>query len=95
MLSLRRLGAAKRRVRIARVIANAMRSRHHPILAQIVPMRRCNLSCTYCNEFDKTSAPVPTDEMLARIDRLADLGTSMVDLSRRRAAAPPRARPPY
>ena len=44
-------------------------------------MRRCNLSCTYCNEFDKTSAPVPLDEMIARIDRLADLGTSLVDLS--------------
>jgi MoaA/NifB/PqqE/SkfB family radical SAM enzyme len=44
-------------------------------------MRRCNLSCSYCNEFDKTSAPVPTNEMLARIDRLADLCKSMVDLS--------------
>ena len=66
---------------MARVIANAMRSRQQPILAQIVPMRRCNLSCTYCNEYDKTSAPVPTEEMLARIDRLADLGTSLVDLS--------------
>jgi MoaA/NifB/PqqE/SkfB family radical SAM enzyme len=81
MLLRHRLGIVKRRVRMARVIANAMRSRQHPILAQIVPMRRCNLSCTYCNEFDKTSAPVPTGEMIARIDRLADLGTSMVDLS--------------
>jgi MoaA/NifB/PqqE/SkfB family radical SAM enzyme len=77
----RRAGAVKRRFRIARVIANAMRSRHHPILAQVVPMRRCNLSCSYCNEFDKTSEPVPLDRMLARIDRLADLGTSLVDLS--------------
>ena len=77
----RRAGAARRRLRMARVIANAMRSRQQPILAQIVPMRRCNLSCTYCNEYDKTSAPVPTEEMLARIDRLSDLGTSLVDLS--------------
>ena len=77
----RRLGAATRRLRMARVIATAMRSRQHPILAQIVPMRRCNLSCSYCNEFDKTSKPVPVDDMLARIDRLADLGTAMVDLS--------------
>ena len=77
----RRAGALKRRFRMARVIANAMRSRHHPILAQIVPMRRCNLSCSYCNEYDKTSNPVPTDQMLARIDRLADFGTSMVDVS--------------
>ena len=77
----RRLGAVQRRVRMARVIAKAIKSRQHPILAQMVPMRRCNLSCSYCNEFDKTSAPVPTDEMLARIDKLADLGTSLVDLS--------------
>jgi MoaA/NifB/PqqE/SkfB family radical SAM enzyme len=77
----RRAGAAARRLRMARVIASAMRSRQHPILAQIVPMRRCNLSCSYCNEFDKTSEPVPLEQMLARIDRLADLGTSLVDLS--------------
>lgn len=77
----RRAGAVKRRFRMARVIANAMRSRHHPILAQVVPMRRCNLSCSYCNEFDKTSTPVPLDAVLTRIDRLGDLGTSLVDLS--------------
>jgi MoaA/NifB/PqqE/SkfB family radical SAM enzyme len=82
MLSLRRrIDPVKRRVRMARVIAKAIKSRQHPILAQVVPMRRCNLSCSYCNEFDKTSAPVPTDEMLARIDKLADLGTSLVDFS--------------
>jgi MoaA/NifB/PqqE/SkfB family radical SAM enzyme len=77
----RRAGALTRRLRLARVFASAMRSRHRPILAQIVPMRRCNLSCSYCNEFDKTSEPVPLDRMLARIDRLADLGTLLVDLS--------------
>ena len=77
----RRAGAVSRRFRMARVIAYAMRSRHHPILAQVVPMRRCNLSCSYCNEFDKTSEPVPLDRMLGRIDRLADLGTALLDLS--------------
>jgi MoaA/NifB/PqqE/SkfB family radical SAM enzyme len=77
----RPIGSLHRRLRMARVIAKAIKSREHPILAQVVPMRRCNLSCSYCNEFDKTSAAVPTDEMLARIDRLADLGTSLVDLS--------------
>src|SRR5262245_23095730 len=77
----RRAAAVTRRLRLARVFATAMRSRHRPILAQIVPMRRCNLSCTYCNEFDKTSDPVPLDRMLARVDRLADLGTLLVDLS--------------
>jgi MoaA/NifB/PqqE/SkfB family radical SAM enzyme len=66
---------------MARVIARALQSRRHPILAQIVPTRRCNLACEYCNEFDSTSAPIPLDVMFARIDRLAALGTAMVDLS--------------
>jgi MoaA/NifB/PqqE/SkfB family radical SAM enzyme len=44
-------------------------------------MRRCNLSCTYCNEFDDFSAPVPEHLMLARIDKLADLGLSVLVIS--------------
>ena len=58
-----------------------MQSSSHPILAQIVPIRRCNLDCAYCNEYDKVSAPVPLDAMLARIDKLADLGTTIITLS--------------
>lgn len=58
-----------------------MQSGTHPILAQIVPIRRCNLDCTYCNEYDKVSAPVPVEEMLKRIDKLADLGTTIITLS--------------
>jgi MoaA/NifB/PqqE/SkfB family radical SAM enzyme len=58
-----------------------MASADHPILAQIIPIRRCNLACTYCNEYDKHSAPVPTDEMLRRIDRLGELGTSIITFS--------------
>ena len=77
----RRATAAARTVRMARVVARALRSNGHPVLAQIVPIRRCNLACGYCSEYDKTSAPVPLDVMRARIDRLAALGTSMVDLS--------------
>ncbi|HEX2677080.1 MAG TPA: radical SAM protein [Polyangiales bacterium] len=53
----------------------------HPILAQIVPMRRCNLACAYCNEYDKTSDPVPLAAMLRRIDRLAELRTGIVTIS--------------
>ncbi len=56
-------------------------STKHPVLVHIVPMRRCNLSCAYCNEYDKTSEPVPIDEMIRRIDRLAQLGTSVVTIS--------------
>ena len=51
------------------------------MLAHIIPIRRCNLSCTYCNEFDDFSKPVPTDEMLRRIDLLAALGTSIISFS--------------
>ncbi len=70
-----------RRWREARMFAHAMASPHHPILAQIIPIRRCNLACTYCNEFDKHSPPVPTPEMLRRIDKLGELGISIVTFS--------------
>jgi MoaA/NifB/PqqE/SkfB family radical SAM enzyme len=53
----------------------------HPILAQIVPMRRCNLACGYCNEYDKVSDPVPIAEMLKRIDKLGELRTGIVTIS--------------
>jgi len=79
--SVRKIRKLHRRWREARMFANAMASASHPILAQIVPMRRCNLSCTYCNEFDKTSDPVPLPLMLRRIDRLAELGTSIITFS--------------
>lgn len=44
-------------------------------------MRRCNLACTYCNEYDKTSDPVAIDVMLERIDKLAEFGTSVITIS--------------
>jgi MoaA/NifB/PqqE/SkfB family radical SAM enzyme len=44
-------------------------------------MRRCNLSCTYCNEYDDFSKPVPLDEMNRRIDHLGRLGTSIITIS--------------
>src|SRR5437764_156682 len=70
-----------RRWREARMFARAMASASHPILAQIIPIRRCNLACTYCNEFDKDSPPVPMQEMLRRIDKLGELGTSIITFS--------------
>src|SRR5262249_1529582 len=70
-----------RRYREARMIAAALKSPDHPILAQIIPIRRCNLSCTYCNEYDKTSEPAPTEEMLGRIEQLAALGTTAITFS--------------
>jgi MoaA/NifB/PqqE/SkfB family radical SAM enzyme len=70
-----------RRWREAQMFARAMASASHPIVAQIIPIRRCNLACTYCNEFDKDSPPVPTPEMLRRIDKLGELGTSIITFS--------------
>ena len=72
---------ADRKWREARMVAKGLQSASHPVLAQIVPIRRCNLACTYCNEFDDHSAPVPTDTMLNRIDHLTRLGTANIEIS--------------
>ena len=77
----RRLLAAHRTIRSWRMIAKALVSTRHPLLAHIIPMRRCNLSCTYCNEFDDFSEPVLIEEMFRRIDRLGSFGTSVVTIS--------------
>ena len=74
----RRVKAFSRRMRELRLIAKGAMSTSHPIMAHIIPIRRCNLSCTYCNEYDDFSKPVATDVMIARINRLADLGTSIL-----------------
>ena len=55
--------------------------RGHPIMAHIIPIRRCNLACAYCNEYDDVSRPVDTEVMLERIDDLGRLGTSIVTIS--------------
>ncbi len=63
------------------MIGKALASTDHPVMAHIVPMRRCNLSCAYCNEYDDFSKPVPIAVMYERIDRLAQLGTTIVTIS--------------
>jgi MoaA/NifB/PqqE/SkfB family radical SAM enzyme len=68
-------------LRQVRVVAKALHSRYHPIVAHIIPVRRCNLACTYCNEYDNFSKPVPTEVMLRRIDRLHELGTTIITFS--------------
>jgi MoaA/NifB/PqqE/SkfB family radical SAM enzyme len=73
--------AAHRKLREIRMIAKGLVSTRHPLLAHIIPMRRCNLACTYCNEFDDFSKPVPLDEMYRRIDRLGAMGTAIVTIS--------------
>ena len=63
------------------MIAHAFASTDHPLLAHIIPIRRCNLACEYCNEYDDFSKPVPTETMFQRIDKLAALGTSVITIS--------------
>ncbi len=77
----KRLKSASRAVRGARKIAWSLLSTDHPLLAHIIPIRRCNLACKYCNEYDDFSKPVPTEVMFQRVDKLAELGTSVVTIS--------------
>jgi MoaA/NifB/PqqE/SkfB family radical SAM enzyme len=73
--------AVSRRAREFRMIGQGLASTDHPILAHVIPMRRCNLACAYCNEFDDHSKPVSIDVMYQRLDRLAKLGTSIITIS--------------
>jgi MoaA/NifB/PqqE/SkfB family radical SAM enzyme len=73
--------AATRKVRELMMVGRALAFTGHPVLAQIIPARFCNLSCGYCNEYDKVSEPVPLEEMYRRIDHLGRLGTAMVGIS--------------
>ncbi len=70
-----------RAVRERMWVAKGVVSTSHPLMAHIIPIRRCNLSCAYCNEFDDVSKPIPTGVMVQRINRLADLGTGILTLS--------------
>ena len=69
------------RLREWRMIARGLGSTRHPILAHIIPIRRCNLACTYCNEYDDFSKPVPLAEMFRRVDRLTELGCAIITQS--------------
>jgi len=69
------------RTKEVRAILKALVSTEQPFLVHIIPIRRCNLACTYCNEFDDFSAPVPMGEMKKRLDILADMGTSIITIS--------------
>ena len=67
----------------------------HPLLVQIIPIRRCNIDCGYCNEYDKVSPPVPTERDAAphrQARRPRHVGRR---LQRRRADAAPGSRRPH
>ena len=63
------------------MVVRAFIGTEHPLLAHIIPVRRCNLACKYCNEFDDFSKPVPVETMFRRVDKLAELGTSVITIS--------------
>jgi len=50
-------------------------------MAHIIPIRRCNLSCTYCNEYDSYSKPVPLETIRHRLELLGRLRTGVITLS--------------
>src|SRR6201987_278998 len=77
----RKLRFLRTRVRELKMISKALLSTKHPVLVHIIPMRRCNLDCGYCNEYDQVSKPVPIEEMKRRLDYLAAMGTSIITIS--------------
>ena len=83
--AVRRGARAWRRIRRiaggAGLIVRGLVDTAHPLLVQIVPIRRCNIDCAYCNEYDKVSPPVPAEVMTRRIDRLAELRTEAVSFT--------------
>jgi len=57
------------------------RLRYSPFLTQMVVIRRCNLSCGYCSEYDKSSDPVPVQVLEDRLRKLKELGTFGISLT--------------
>jgi MoaA/NifB/PqqE/SkfB family radical SAM enzyme len=77
----RGLRFVRTRTRELLMIGKALVSTKHPILVHVIPMRRCNLACGYCNEYDDVSKAVPLEEMKRRLDLLAEMGTSVITIS--------------
>lgn len=57
------------------------RLRYSPWFSQLVVIRKCNLSCTYCNEFDKVSNPVPLKTLKERAQKIKELGSFSINLT--------------
>jgi MoaA/NifB/PqqE/SkfB family radical SAM enzyme len=81
IISSRRQRALSRHMREVGLLAKGAAFTDHPIMAHIIPIRRCNLSCTYCNEYDDFSKPVSIERMEHRIDLLGRLKTAVITLS--------------
>jgi MoaA/NifB/PqqE/SkfB family radical SAM enzyme len=80
-LAMKRSNRFRLKLRELQMVLQGIVSTKHPLLAHVIPTRRCNLTCGYCNEYDDFSPPIPTDTMLRRIDLLAGLRTAVVTLS--------------
>ena len=63
----RRIRFARTRLRELVMITRGLLFTRHPVLAHIIPIRRCNLTCSHCNEYDAFSKPVPVD--VCRLNR--------------------------
>jgi MoaA/NifB/PqqE/SkfB family radical SAM enzyme len=55
--------------------------RYALFLAQMVVIRRCNLSCGSCSEYDKFSDTVPVEVLQKRLQKLKELGTFGISLT--------------
>src|SRR5438067_10484436 len=75
------LTSVGRKARSAREFVRGLAHTAHPLLVQMIPIRRCNIDCGYCNEYDKVSPPIAAEVLRRRIDKLAELGTSVVAFS--------------
>lgn len=62
-------------------LTSLKRLQYSPFFTQLVVMRRCNLNCGYCNEYDKTSEPVSLEILKQRLEKLKHLGTYSVCLT--------------
>src|SRR5437016_5514442 len=50
-LLMKRSNKLRLRWREVQMIIRGLASTRHVLLAHIIPMRRCNLACAYCNEY--------------------------------------------
>jgi MoaA/NifB/PqqE/SkfB family radical SAM enzyme len=51
-----------------------------PLWAQLNVTYRCNLDCAYCTEYDNSKDHVPFHDLVARIDKVKELGALHADL---------------
>ncbi len=77
----RKLIFLHRRTREYLLVGRGLASTHHPVQVHMISIRRCNLACSYCNEFDDFSKPVPAEDLIRRVDQLASFGTTLITLS--------------